>query len=125
MDSILPGAPGTLRPGNDLVLRRIRNAQACGCNITTLDTLAKSQLRFCKAFFDSQKRQKASQEPIQPASKKPANQRPPEARQKLARYHTHGVYGFKSFAGRGRFLDGRERGARSLPGGIESIWETF
>ena len=31
--------PGLIRPGNDLVLRRIRNlkrcVQACGCNITT------------------------------------------------------------------------------------------
>ena len=40
MDSIPPGRLLTLvRPGNDLVLRRIRNlkrcVQACGCNITT------------------------------------------------------------------------------------------
>ena len=40
MDSIPPGRLLTLvRPGNDLILRRIRNlkscAQACGCNITT------------------------------------------------------------------------------------------
>ena len=40
MDSIPPGTLLTLvRPGNDLVLRRIRNlkrcVQACGCNITT------------------------------------------------------------------------------------------
>ena len=40
MDSILPDRLLALvRPGNDLVLRRIRNlkrcAQACGCNITT------------------------------------------------------------------------------------------
>ena len=45
MDSIPPGRLLALvRPGNDLVLRRIRNlkrcVQACGCNITPRDMLA-------------------------------------------------------------------------------------
>ena len=52
MDSIPPGRLLALvRPGNDLVLRRIRNlkrcVQACGCNITTLDMRFGKMLRSC------------------------------------------------------------------------------
>ena len=101
MDSIPPGRLLALvRPGNDLVLRRIRNlkrcVQACGCNITTPRHACKmprsqkparkparsqpeASQKPAHLFFDSQNSQKP--EETQPE----ASQTQPEASQKPAK----------------------------------------
>ena len=109
MDSILPDRLLALvRPGNDLVLRRIRNlkrcVQACGCNITTPRYACKmprscvSARRAKKTWKKrkparSQPSQKPARQPAKPASQprsQPANlffdsQEPTKPSQKPAR----------------------------------------
>ena len=77
MDSIPPGRLLALvRPGNDLILRRIRNlkrcVQACGCNITTPRYACKMP-RSCVSARRALKKQTGKKREAQPgASQKPA-----------------------------------------------------
>ena len=132
MDSILSDRLLALvRPGNDLVLRRIRNLQACGCNITTPRYAPQFRLHFKRGqalpkgnnpfslffgtpffwdplffcFFLALQRLARLKCNLEPNCKHISGS--------LCCSHTpaRSVLGFESFAGRGRFLDGRVLGA--------------
>ena len=150
MDSIPPGRLLTLvRPGNDLVLRRIRNlkrcAQACGCNITTTRyacNLPPGCISSEPSFAGLRKNKKKRGEKMGPKKRVPKKGKRDFLWQsltslemqpggKLQAYLVVVMLQPHACAQRFRFrilrrtrsFPGRTS-VRSLPGGIESVWET-
>ena len=139
MDSIPPCRLLTLVcPGNDLVLRRIRNlkrcAQACGCNITTpryacnlAPGCISSEPTFAGLRKNKTKRKKGVPKKGVPKKWKRGflwkrltslEMQPGAKLRRISRgrYVARILPRTRSFPGR--------TSVRSLPGGIESIWET-